>query len=198
MRQFRLTAELVPYSCKYISMRQLMTKEDWDSVRKRTYADAGGVCSICSASGRLYCHEIWVYNDEMLVQTLAGFEALCNMCHHVKHINSIQRMAAKGQLDYDDVRAHFCKVNRCQPSAFDAHVDVVLTQRDQRSRVRWTTDLGIWRSLLIVAEQPRLEISTVKFNGLFPGSALNPAARPKEKIRSVVRKQTNLDRDIEI
>src|SRR4051812_44732586 len=82
----RLTIELVPSTTWGDNLRKRLGPKRWDPIRKQAYADAGQVCAICGATGRLNCHERWIYDDLNCVQTLVGFMALCDLCHHCKHI----------------------------------------------------------------------------------------------------------------
>jgi len=111
--KLKLTIELVPSTSWYDNLRKYTSKEDWDKIRKRTYAEYGNRCGICEAEGRLNCHEIWEYDDKKHIQRLVGFIALCDMCHHVKHIGLAGILASEGKLDYEKVVEHFMKVNNC-------------------------------------------------------------------------------------
>ena len=85
--KFKLTIELVPATSWYANLRKLIPKADWDKLRRQVYARYGHRCGVCGASNtRLNCHEIWKYEQRKRIQRLLGFIALCDLCHHVKHI----------------------------------------------------------------------------------------------------------------
>lgn len=84
----KLTIELVPKTAWYSNVRSLVSKEQWDVIRKRCYLQANYKCEICFGKGPAHpveCHEIWEYDDVNHIQTLTGLIALCPKCHQVKH-----------------------------------------------------------------------------------------------------------------
>jgi hypothetical protein len=147
-RNLKLTIELVPKTSWYNNMRKVLPKAEWDRLRKETYAEYGHKCGICGAAGRLNCHEIWEYDDRNHNQRLVGFVALCDLCHHVKHIGLAGILASKGQLDYEKVVEHFMKVNRCGRSHFEKHKKKAFRQWAERSKYDWQVDLGEYEALV--------------------------------------------------
>src|SRR5690242_16967444 len=104
----RLTIELVPQPLWGQSLAKLMPRAEWDRLRGRVKALSGYRCAICGAAeGMLFCHEVWHYDDVRHVQVLAGFQAICRMCHHVKHLGHAGVLAAEGKLDLEEVVQHF-------------------------------------------------------------------------------------------
>jgi hypothetical protein len=146
--KLKLTIELVPKTSWYDNMRKVLPKSEWDKLRRKTYAEHGYRCGICEAEGRLNCHEIWEYDDNNHKQTLLGFIALCDLCHHVKHIGLAGILASKGQLDIERVVEHFMKVNRCERSAFEEHKKKACAQWAERSKHNWNVDLGKYERLV--------------------------------------------------
>ncbi len=144
----RLSVELVPSTSWYSNLRKAMPQSEWDRLRRKVYADYGHKCGICGAKGRMNCHEIWVYNDDSQLQTLSGFIALCDLCHHVKHIGLAGILAAEGKLDYEKVVKHFMEVNDCGRKTFDEHKSVAFEVWRRRSRHSWTIALGEYESLI--------------------------------------------------
>jgi hypothetical protein len=129
-------------------MRKAVSKSVWDKIRKSAYAEYGHRCGICNAEGRLECHEIWEYDDQTHVQRLAGFIALCPLCHQVKHIGRAGIVAAQGQLDYEAVVEHFMEVNDCDRKTFEQHKGEAFDQWRQRSQHQWTVDLGEYKDFV--------------------------------------------------
>ena len=144
----RLTIELVPQTCWYSNMRAVLPQSEWDVLRRQVYAHYRHRCGVCGARARLHCHEIWHYDDHAHVQTLRGFIALCEWCHHIKHIGLAGILASRSELDYESVVAHFLRVNRCDRATFDRHRADAFAQFEQRSRHDWRTDLGPYASLV--------------------------------------------------
>lgn len=144
----KLQAELVPQSSWWNNMRKVLPARHWDKIRKDVYAKYDYKCAICGAEGRLNCHEIWEYNDKTYVQTLKGFVALCDLCHHVKHIGLASILAQEGRLDFQRVVAHFCRVNECDEAMFKCHLESAMHQWEQRSAHEWTVDWGEYADLI--------------------------------------------------
>lgn len=148
-QQLRLTIELVPSTSWYNNLRKVIPKSEWDKLRKRVYAKYGHRCGICGTdSSRLNCHEIWEYDDHTHVQRLVGFIALCDLCHHVKHIGLAGVLASQGKLDYEKVVEHFMKVNGCDRKTFEEHERQAFAQWEERSRYEWKVDLGEYEDIV--------------------------------------------------
>ena len=85
----KLQIELVPSSCWWSNVRSNVTNKQWDNIRKPVYLKANYNCEICGEKGTKHpveCHEVWIYDDTTLIQRLGHFQALCPLCHEVKHI----------------------------------------------------------------------------------------------------------------
>lgn len=144
----KLVIELVPRPCWYSNMRKVLSKQAWDMLRKQVYAQYEYKCGICQVSARLHCHEQWHYDDERHIQTLTGFIALCEYCHHVKHIGFAGILASRGEVDYGDIVEHFLLVNQCDEQVFLQHKRDAFQQWEERSRYDWKTDLGSYAHLV--------------------------------------------------
>jgi len=148
--ELKLTIELVPSTSWYSNLRKYLSKEDWDRIRRRTYAEYGYRCGICEAEGTLYCHEIWEYDDKQHIQRLVGLIALCKMCHHVKHIGLAEILSMEGKLDYEEVVFHFMKVNNCDKRTFEKHRERAFDEWYKRSQHEWRIDLGEFKDMIQV------------------------------------------------
>lgn len=148
MKDLKLTIELVPQTSWYNNLRKVVTPQTWDAIRRQAYRDAGYRCGICGARGQMNCHERWAYDDDAHVQTLLGFIALCSLCHHVKHIGLAAILAAEGELDYEEVIAHFMRVNECDRATFEAHRQHAVRVWQERSQAAWTVDLGDYAAVV--------------------------------------------------
>ena len=147
-KELRLKIELVPSTSWYDNLRKAIPKEVWDKIRRATYADYGYRCGICGAEGRLNCHETWEYDGKRHIQKLKGFIALCDMCHHVKHIGLAGILASEGKLDYEKVIEHFMKVNNCVRRTFEEHKKAAFKEWRGRSKHKWDIDLGEYRDVI--------------------------------------------------
>ena len=141
-----LTIELVPETCWGSSLARELPKEQWDVLRRATYAAADNRCQVCGNNRRLGnrsavdCHEIWQYHDDTHVQRLAGLIALCPACHECVHMG---RANAHGNAER--AWAHLMRVNHWDAAQADAHWRAVGDQWLERSRHEWTPDLSILR-----------------------------------------------------
>ena len=149
--ELKLCIELVPQSLWYANPRTAMGQKKWDKLRKEVYAEYDHRCGICGAQGRLNCHERWSYDDEAHVQTLVGFIALCDWCHHVKHIGLAGILAMDGKLDYERVIQHFLEVNQCTREEFDRHKTEAFEQWNERNRSPWEANWGAYAHLMASA-----------------------------------------------
>lgn len=147
-QQLKLLIELVPQTSWYSNLRKVVSQEEWDKIRRKSYKDAGHKCAICGTNGKLNCHEIWNYNNETHIQKLEGFIALCDLCHHVKHIGRAEILEREGKLDMEEVIKHFMKVNNCDRKTFENHRKASFKEWEERSTHDWQVDLGEYECLI--------------------------------------------------
>ena len=145
----RLRMDLVPKACWNSKLRKLMPQSRWKNVRREVLERAGHTCEICGAKDKLNCHEIWEYDDKNHIQRLVGFQAVCDLCHHVKHFGMAQVLADRGYADLIDTLVEpFKAVNGVEDREFDSHVMKAFRVWKQRSHREWRTDLGKFESLV--------------------------------------------------
>lgn len=139
----KLTIDLVPSTCWFSNVRSEVSKEDWDKIRRDTYKKAKYKCEICGGKGEKHpveCHEIFHYNDDTKLQTLASLIALCPSCHRCKHFGLWQ---LKGKEE--DCIEHMMKVNGWTRQQVKQHVAESFKEWDERSRYDWDLDLTLLR-----------------------------------------------------
>lgn len=147
MKKLKLDIELVPSTVWYSSLYRVLPNEVWNQIRNEIIKTRGRKCEICGEiEGAMNLHEIWKYDDSNHVQTLLGFQLLCRLCHHVKHIGLAGILASEGKLDYNEVVKHFCKVNNCDTNSFETHVDEAFKVWRERSKSQWKQDFGKYAS----------------------------------------------------
>ena len=139
----KLSVELVPQTSWCVNLRSLLRKKDWDFLRKRQYAEAGGVCEVCGDKGKnqgrrynLECHERWHYDDETHIQTLKSLIALCPNCHEVVHFG-LSEIRGRGP----QALRHLMKVNNCSPEEADNMIRAAGDQWRERSSHPWEVDV---------------------------------------------------------
>ena len=144
----KLKIDLVPSTAWYSNLRNKIPKEEWDKIRKQSYADSNHKCAICDADEKLNCHEIWEYDDKKHIQKLKGFIALCDDCHMIKHIGFAGIQASKGLLDMNKLVEHFMKINSINREEFDKHHEESFKVWRERSKNKWTIELAQWSNLI--------------------------------------------------
>ena len=134
-----LTCELIPSGTWGTNVRSLLTRSQWDRLRRFVYAQASGACEVCGDVGTnqgrkhaLEAHEVWTYCDSSHTQTLKRMIALCPRCHEVKHIG---RAFAMG--NHVRTLAHLARVNGWTPEQVHAHVSEHFNTHALRSAHTW-------------------------------------------------------------
>jgi hypothetical protein len=148
MAELKLSIELVPSSLWFLNPRKAMGRAAWDKLRKEVYAEYKHVCGVCGAQGRLNCHERWIYDDKAHTQTLIGFIALCDWCHHIKHLGLAGILASQGKLDYERLILHFLEVNQCTREEFERYEAEAFSQWNERNRYTWQAAWGAYAYLM--------------------------------------------------
>jgi Domain of unknown function (DUF1917) len=149
----KLAIQLVPKPLWRKSLHRRLRRRVWDSLRKQAIEQAGSVCAVCGAGGRLNGHEVWEYDDDAHVQRLREVTVLCNLCNAVAHIGHARTVVIRaGRLSDADLVRHFCAVNGCSEAAFREHEQAAWKQYHERSGHTWTQDFGDFDDLLFDEE----------------------------------------------
>ena len=136
----KLTIELVPSSTWGFNLRSMLSKSEWDKVRKSVYEKASNKCEICGGVGPKWpveCHEIWQYEEQTKTQKLSGLIALCPKCHEVKHMGRTMSIG-KGK----QAKKHLAKVNGWSLQDADYYIEVMFEVWHRRSSENWTLDIS--------------------------------------------------------
>ena len=142
-KKYKLDFELVPDSCWYSNLRSMLSKAQWDVVRRDAYARANGRCMICGRPAtRLEAHERWSYNEETKVQKLEDVIAVCHSCHSVIHIGRTQLIGEE-----EKAIKHFMKVNGCSYAEYIKALGKANEEHARRNRVsEWITDTSFLKA----------------------------------------------------
>ena len=135
----KLNFELVPDSCWYSNLRSILSKAQWDYIKKDARERANGKCMICGKkSNRLETHEQWEYDEDNKVQKLSDIKAICPDCHRVIHFGFTT-------LKFDNVERyenHFIKVNNCTYAEFKEQLNKANIDHQRRNQIdEWKLDL---------------------------------------------------------
>jgi len=138
-KSLKLQIELVPQSCWFSNTRKNLRKSHWDSIRRYHYEKANNRCEICGGKGKSHpveCHEVWIYNDKTFVQKLGYFQAICPLCHEVKHIG-LAGILGNG------IRAfkRFKRLNNLDIVTAKHIIDAVFKQWKIRSHYKWELNI---------------------------------------------------------
>ena len=139
---YKLNFELVPDGCWKSNLRNILSKAQWDFLKKDAKERAGGKCAICGKKTTfLDAHERWLYDAENGVQKLDDIIAVCKDCHSVIHIGFT---SLKGNIDRAE--KHFMKVNNCTYSEYRK----ALGEANERHKIlnkvpEWVLDLEYLR-----------------------------------------------------
>lgn len=136
----KLNIDLVPSSAWYNNVRAILTKEQWDFVRKQVSDQAWNKCEICDGVGPKHpveCHEIWEYNDKKKIQKLVGLIALCPDCHTVKHFGLAQITNKQ-----EKALKHLMKVNKITKKAAEKYIADEFMKWAERSSKQWKLDIS--------------------------------------------------------
>ncbi|MFC1980174.1 HNH endonuclease [Chloroflexota bacterium] len=141
----KLSITLVPKNMWGQSLRNLLPRSKWDSIRQLELDRAGKRCEVCGHQGTgLICHEVWDYDDERHVASLKGFQIVCKTCDLVHHIG---RAGAIGHGD--EAIQHFMKVNAFSRSDAIQQVRDAMGVWIDRNKYDWTIDWGIYEQDVI-------------------------------------------------
>jgi hypothetical protein len=135
----KLSIELVPSSAWFSNVRDIVSKAQWDIIRKQVYSAAYDVCEICGGVGAKHpveAHEIWSYNEASGIQKLEKILALCPSCHQVKHIGLAQ---LQGKLE--QAIKHFMKINGVKRPEALSYIESQFKIWEERSKLKWILDL---------------------------------------------------------
>lgn len=149
-QKLRLKIELVPGSSWYDNLRKFLSQSDWRKIREEVCSGYEWRCGICGAKGRLFCHEVWEYDDRRHIQKLVGLISLCGMCHLIKHWGFAGILAAEGKLKIskEGLIRHFMKVNHCDKKTFEEHLKEAFEEHSKRSQYKWRVDFGRYKNIL--------------------------------------------------
>ncbi len=140
---YKLNFELVPDGCWYSNLRTILSKTQWEFIRKDAISRANGKCMICGRKcANFDVHERWRYDEENGVQILEDVVAICKDCHSVIHFGLTQLKSKRIEY-YED---HFMRVNNCSYAEFKAALNQANIDHRRRNLVpEWKINLNYLR-----------------------------------------------------
>lgn len=137
----RLRIELVPRTCWMSNVRVHLSQHYGRVLAAEVAADGQYRCEVCGGRGRKHpveAHEVWLYDHHQQLQTLLRLQALCPMCHSVKHAGRVINQGNE-QLVLD----WLTKVNGWTEPQAIWYLDAVFAQWRERSKIEWALDLTV-------------------------------------------------------
>ena len=151
IREFPLKIELIPKTLWYKSLRSVVNDFVWRKLRSEVILKAGSKCDVCGyhwGLTKLYCHEVWEYNDVEYIQKLNGLECTCEWCHRIHHLGLAEVQLRK--VEINKMIWHYRQVNGCTFHEFKVERDKAFALWERRSKVEWVQDFGEYKGLLKV------------------------------------------------
>ena len=137
----KLRVELVPSTCWLSNVRSYMSDYFWRKLSKEIAEDSRERCMVCGGRGRRHaveCHEAWYYDDRRRVQALMRLDALCPICHAIKHLGrTLSQGNERMAIDW------LAKVNGWDEPTTCAYIRAVFEQHRARSQFEWALDLSV-------------------------------------------------------
>lgn len=136
---YKLNFELVPDGCWYINLRSVLSKSQWEYIKKLVKQDCNGKCSICGKPTRyIDAHEKWEYDEKSKTQKLVGIIGVCKDCHSVIHIGRTQLLGNERKAE-----EHFMKVNDCSFADYRAELGKANERHKRLNEVsEWALDVS--------------------------------------------------------
>ena len=143
--EFKLNFELVPDGCWGYNLRSILSKTQWDFLKKDARERSGGKCAICGKlTTRLDAHERWSSDETSGTVKLEDVIAVCKDCHSVMHIGYTQ---LKG--DVKRAEEHFMKVNGCSYAQMREALGKANEEHQRRNKVgEWKMDLSYFKRFI--------------------------------------------------
>ena len=154
-----LSIQLMPDASRCATLANLMPRQRWYQLRRSVYRKAHYRCQICGSAGRMYCHEVWYFNEQTSYQHLMGFKCLCEACHKMKHIFFVRDSQQRAILFQ-----HFLTVNRMTREQGLEHLQEVYRQQQRLNQKEWTVNYGVYNCQIPSTANVQQRRSYARFN----------------------------------
>ena len=136
-----LYVDLVPKTCWFSNIRSVLSKNDWDLIRKKVYINSNHRCDICKGFGNSHpveAHERWGFDWETKTQKLLKIESLCPACHQATHFGLAQ-VQGKGDIAFE----RLSYINGWTDQQTDNHIEKAFQVWEMRSKINtWKLDMS--------------------------------------------------------
>jgi len=136
-----LYIELIPSTAWGLNVREVLTQNSWDEIRKFYYKKSHYSCDICNRKvKKLEAHEKWDFLDGdqgHKIIKLVGIYSLCKPCHMVKHFGLSSKM---GKTNF--CKEHLKRVNNWSTNQVVKHINESFKLFEERSKFDYVLDLS--------------------------------------------------------
>ncbi len=151
-KELKLKIDLIPTTAWYSNLRNVLTKSEWDKIRKKVYKRDNYKCTICNGVGKHHpveAHEKWEWDFKTKEQILVEIISLCPTCHKVHHygFNCFNRGVC------EPLKWHFVRVNKCSVQDFENHIDESQMIWENRNRINWKLDEDSYQKVIKEIEE---------------------------------------------
>ncbi len=141
----KLPIEVVPESSHYKNLRYMLSKKEWETLRKKILTPLNNKCEICGDSSPnrgLDLHEVWFYDRNTSEQKLVKLEGLCIYCHEVKHY-----FLANMKGNYSRARNRLQKINNFSNKQVDEYEEYIVNNFKENSLYTWSLNVDFLKTL---------------------------------------------------
>lgn len=159
-----LPIELVPTTAWWSNVRSNVTSSQWKKIKAIVFEASGHKCEICGGVGKNHpveCHEVWEYDEKEKFQKLLKFQALCPLCHQVKHIG-LTGSFIFGIHALDRAMERFQIINELSSSDAVLFHDFFWQQWRERSKYEWKIDISLLEQYNVVVKDLSSQNNTPK------------------------------------
>ncbi len=132
---------LIPQTSWGKNLRAMMPRERWQEfARTQIYASTGSRCLVCAERGPQWpveADEIWKFDENKKMQTLAGIVPLCPDCHSVRTCGF-----AVAQGREKEVVRHLAWIERISHEDAQKRIQRAISKWEKRSRKEWAIDIS--------------------------------------------------------
>jgi len=158
---FKIKMEAIPSSTTKYNLARILPKKDWNKIRQETKEKYINKCGICKTSDtRLNCHEIWIFDDINITQTLKECISLCNLCHCGIHPTMTSKLSEEGRININSVIENFTEINKCNKQSYYEYQ-------------KYINDLELYRTFIFSIEGKSWKIDYGKYNNLVTNTCGN-------------------------
>lgn len=146
----KLEVSLIPASAWGRNVRAVVSQQIWEDLRWQFGASRYSlnptdpnrsflVCETCGVEKKvdIHLHELWEFNDQLLVQKLVGFKAVCENCHNAIHFGRAMKVGLG-----EDAIDQLAKVNEWTDKQILSHIEKSAKLWEKREGLNYDLNLA--------------------------------------------------------